>query len=31
MVPIQEMFRGLKDTFERMTDAQTAVKALQEA
>jgi len=24
------MFRGLKDTFERMTDVQSAVQALQE-
>jgi hypothetical protein len=31
MVPSQEMFRGLKDTFGRMTDVQTAVQALQEA
>jgi hypothetical protein len=31
MVPTQEMFRGLKDTFGRMTDVQTAVQALQEA
>jgi hypothetical protein len=31
MVPSQEMFRGLKDTFRRMTDVQTAVQALQEA
>jgi hypothetical protein len=31
MVPSQEMFRGLKDTFGRMTDVQTAVQALHEA
>jgi len=30
MDPTQEMFRGLKDTFERMTDVQSAVQALQE-
>ena len=30
MEPTQEMFRGLKDTFERMTDVQSAVQALQE-
>ena len=30
MDPTQEMFRGLKDTFQRMTDVQSAVQALQE-
>ena len=30
MDPTQEMFRGLKDTFQRMTDLQSAVQALQE-
>ena len=30
MDPTQEMFRGLKDTFEHMTDVQRAVQALQE-
>ena len=30
MDPTQEMFRGLNDTFERMTDVQSAVQALQE-
>ena len=30
MEPTQEMFRGLKDTFERMTDVQSVVQALQE-
>ena len=30
MDPTQEMFRGLKDTFERMTNVQSAVQALQE-
>jgi hypothetical protein len=31
MEPTPEMFRSLKDTFESMTDVQTAVQALQEA
>jgi hypothetical protein len=31
MVPSQEMFRELKDTFGRMTNVQTAVQTLQEA
>jgi hypothetical protein len=31
MVPSQEMFRGLKDTFGRTTNVQTAMQALQEA
>ena len=30
MDPTQQMFRGLKDTFQRMTDLQSAVQALQE-
>ena len=30
MDPTQQMFRGLKDTFHRMTDLQSAVQALQE-
>ncbi|XP_039851267.1 uncharacterized protein LOC120709659 [Panicum virgatum] len=30
MEPTQQMFRGLKDTFQRMTDLQSAVQALQE-
>ena len=30
MDPTQEIFRGLKDTFQRMTDLQSAVQALQE-
>jgi len=30
MDPTQQMFRGLKDTFQRMTDIQSAVQALQE-
>ena len=30
MDPTQEMFRGLKDTFERMTNVQSAVQTLQE-
>ena len=30
MDPTQEMFHGLKDTFQRMTDLQSAVQALQE-
>jgi hypothetical protein len=30
MDPTQEMFRGLKDTFQRMTDVQSTVQALQE-
>ena len=30
MDPTQEIFRGLKDTFERMTDVQSTVQALQE-
>jgi len=30
MDPTQEMFRGLKDTFQRMTDIHSAVQALQE-
>jgi hypothetical protein len=31
MEPTPEMFRNLKDTFQSMTDVQTAVQALQEA
>jgi hypothetical protein len=31
MEPTPEMFRSLKDTFQSMTDVQTAVQALQEA
>jgi hypothetical protein len=31
MDPTPEMFRSLKDTFQSMTDVQTAVQALQEA
>ena len=30
MDPTQEIFRRLKDTFQRMTDLQSAVQALQE-
>ena len=30
MDPTQEMFRGLKDTFQGMTDLQSAVQTLQE-
>jgi len=30
MDPIQQMFRGLKDTFEHITDVQSTVQALQE-
>ena len=30
MDPTQQMFRGLKDIFHRMTDLQSAVQALQE-
>ena len=30
MDPTQQMFRGLKDTFQRMTDLQSAFQALQE-
>ena len=30
MDPTQEMFRGLKDTFQRMTDLQSVVQELQE-
>ena len=30
MDPTQQMFCGLKDTFQRMTDLQSAVQALQE-
>ena len=30
MDPTQEIFRGLKDIFQRMTDLQSAVQALQE-
>ena len=30
MDPTQQMFRGLKDTFQRITDIQSAVQALQE-
>ena len=30
MDPTQQIFRGLKDTFQRMTDIQSAVQALQE-
>ena len=30
MDPTQEMFRGLKDTFQHMTDIQSAMQALQE-
>jgi len=30
MDPTQQIFRGLKDTFQRMTDIQSVVQALQE-